>query len=148
MVQVPPNREFINEILEVDNISLHTYYDSQAKDRSYGIVYYDQAAEPAAGPDVLQGLLNRRREGWLLFIKGRLMKEHNVFLGNYPGREVIVEAKYNGLPCKIKARFYLVYNRFYQIETWIPRDETFTPEIDAFLQSLALLEKILFESRV
>jgi len=60
-------------------------------------------------------------------------------LGNYPGMEGIAEAEYNGLPMKIKFRNYLVRNRYYQISVWIPKEGTFTAEMEAFLQSFGLL---------
>jgi hypothetical protein len=85
-------------------------------------------------------MLDGHRDGWLNFIKGTPIEERAASLRNHPGREVIVETEDNDLPIKIKARYYLVGNRFYQIEARIPKDGTFTAEMDAFLQSLALLE--------
>ena len=125
----------------MDSSSLHIYNASFIEGYGlYAIVYYDDPAEPAVDPDVVQVMLYGHRDGWLAFIKGTLIEERAVFLGNHPGREIIVEAKDNDLPIKIKARYYLVQNRFYQVEARIPKDGAFPAEMEAFLQSFALLE--------
>jgi hypothetical protein len=140
-VQVPPDLEFTEETLEVDSTSLHIYNANFSEGNgSYGIFYYNRPAEVVVDPDVSQVMLDGHRDGWLAFFKGTPIEERAVFLGNHPGREIIVETKYNDLPVKIKARYYLVNNRFYQIEARIPKDGTFPAEMDAFLQSFALLE--------
>ena len=107
---------------------------------NYGVFYFDNPAGSAVDPDVSQTMLDGHRAGWLNFIKGTSIAEHAVFLGNHPGREIIVKAKYNDLPVKIKARYFLVNNRFYQVNVWIPKDGTFTGEMEAFLHSFALLK--------
>jgi hypothetical protein len=142
-VQVPPDLEFTEETLDVDSTSLHTHYANfREGNGSYGIFYYDHPAEVAGDPDVVQAMLDGHRDGWLGFIKGTPVEERALFLGNHPGREVIVEAKDNDLPVQIKARYYLMQNRFYQIEVRIPKDRTFTTEMETFLQSFELLESL------
>jgi hypothetical protein len=127
----------------VDSTSLYTYYASfREGNEGYGIVYYDQPFEPVGDPDIVQTLLDGHRDGWLNFINGTPIEERAVFLGNHPGREILAEATYNDLPVQIKARYYLMNNRFYQIEVRIPKNGTFTTEMETFLQSFALLEDL------
>ena len=48
----------------------------------------------------------------------------------------------NDQAMKFKARYYLVQNRYYQITAGIPKDGTFTTEMEAFLQSFASLKDL------
>jgi hypothetical protein len=140
-VQIPPDLEFTEETLDVDSSSLHIYNaDFSEGNGSYGIFYYDYPDEVVVDPDIAQFMLDGHRDGWLEFFNGTPIEERNISLGNHPGREIIVEAIDNDLPVKIKARYYLVNHRFYQIAVWILKDETFTAEMETFLQSFALLE--------
>jgi hypothetical protein len=144
-VQVPPNLEFTETTQEVDSaggLSLNIFRSTSEGNSLYDIIYFDYPVEWAADPNASQALLDGPRDGWLKEIKGILIEEHAVSLGNLPGREGIVEAEYNGLPMKIKYRNYLVQNRCYQIAVWIPKDGTFTAEMEAFLQSFALLKDL------
>ena len=120
---------------------MHIYESFSEEGGSYTIFYLDVPAEWAADPNASQGLLNSTRDGWLNLIQGTLMEERAISLGDHPGGEAIVEAKINDLPVKFKIRYYLVQNRYYQIMVGIPKDRTFTAEMDAFLQSFALLKE-------
>jgi len=141
-VQAPPNREFTETTQKVDIASVHLYESFIEEDGSYAIFYLDLPAEWAADPNASQGLLTSTRDGWLNIIQGTLMEERTVSLGDHPGGEAIVEANINDLPVKFKIRYYLVQNRYYQIMAGIPKDRAFTPEMDAFLQSFALLKDL------
>jgi hypothetical protein len=144
-VQVPPNLEFTKTTREVDSaggISLNIYTGAGEGNCLYDIIYFDYPAEWAADPNASQALLDGARDGWLKEIQGALIEERAVSLRNHPGGEGIVEAENNDLPVKIKYRNYLVQNRYYQIAVWIPKDETFTAEVEAFLRSFALLKDL------
>jgi hypothetical protein len=144
-VQVPPHLEFTKttrEVASAGGLSLTIYRGAGEGDSIFDIIYFDYPAEWAADPNASQALLEGARDGWLLQIQGALIEEHAVSLGNYPGREGMAEAEFNGLPMKIKYRNYLVRNRCYQIIVWIPKDGTFTAEMEAFLQSFALLKDL------
>jgi hypothetical protein len=142
MVQAPPNREFTETTQKVEIASVHLYESFSEEDGSYAIFYLDLPAEWTADPNASQGMLNSIRDGWLNIIQGTLLEERTVSLGDYPGGEAIVAANINDLPVKFKIRYYLVQNRYYQIMAGIPKDRTFTPEMDAFLQSFALLKDL------
>ncbi|RPI94961.1 MAG: glycosyl transferase [Chloroflexi bacterium] len=141
-VQVPPTLEFTESTQKVDLASVHIY-DSFSEERgSYTVFYLDLPAESIADPNVSQGLLNSTRDGWLNIIQGTLMEERAVSMGDHPGGEAIVEANINDLPVKFKIRYTLVQNRYYQITVGIPQDRAFPAEMDAFLQSFALLKDL------
>jgi hypothetical protein len=140
-VQAPPNREFTETTQKVDIASVHIYESFIEEDGSYAIFYLDLPAELVADPNVSQGLLNSTRDGWLNIIQGTLLEERAVSLGDHPGGEAIVEANINDLPVKFKIRYYLVQNRYYQIMVGIPKDRALPVDMDAFLQSFALLKE-------
>jgi hypothetical protein len=140
-VQAPPDREFTETIQKVDIASVHIYESFSEEDGSYAIFYLDLPAEWVADPNVSQGLLNSTRDGWLNFFQGTLIEERDVSLGDHPGGEAIIAANINDLPVKFKIRYYLVQNRYYQIMVGIPKDRAFSVDMDAFLQSFALLKE-------
>ena len=142
-VQVPPDLQFSETTREVDSaggLTMTMFTGVGGGNSYYDILFFDYPAEWAADPNASQALLAGARDGWLNEINGTLMEEHAVSLGNHPGMEGIAEAEYNGLPMKIKYRNYLVRNCYYQISVWIPKDGTFTAEMEAFLQSFELLK--------
>ncbi len=142
-VQVPAHLEFSETNLEVDaagGLLLNLFTGVGRENSLYNIIYFDYPIEMTADPSASQVLLDGARDGWLAQIQGTLIEERAVSLDNFPGVEGIAEASYNGQPMKIKYRNYLVRNRCYQIIVWIPKDGTFTAEMEAFLQSFALLK--------
>jgi hypothetical protein len=140
-VQAPPNRDFAETTQKVDIASVHVFESFSEEDGSYAIFYLDLPAEWVADPNVSQGLLNSTRDGWLNIFQGTLIEERDVSLGDHPGGEAIITANINDLPVKFKIRYYLVQNRYYQIMVGIPKDRAFPVDMDAFLQSFALLKE-------
>ncbi|MBN2083636.1 MAG: glycosyltransferase family 39 protein [Anaerolineales bacterium] len=144
-VQVPAHLEFAETTRDVDDaggLRLNILTGVGEGNSIYNIIYFDYPEEWAADPNASQALLHGARNGWLMQIQGTLMEEHAMTLGNYPGLEGIVEASDNNLPVKIKYRHILVRNRCYQISVWIPKDGTFTAEMEEFLQSFAIVEDL------
>jgi len=145
-VQVPPDVEFTETTQEIDSgnpdvgiLSLHNYFMSITGEDVYQIFYYDYPVELASNPDVSEDLLNGARDGWLNTVNGLLIEqETELSLGNFPGREMVVEASIDNQDMKIKARYFLVGNRIYQIMVGVPKDGEFTAAMEAFLRSFAL----------
>jgi 4-amino-4-deoxy-L-arabinose transferase-like glycosyltransferase len=140
-VQIPPDLEFTETTQDVNSSSVHSYQSFSKEYEGYGVYYLDLPAEWAADPNASQALLYGNREGFISLVQGTLIDERAISLGNHPGGEAIVEGKWNNLPVKFKIRYYLVQNRYYQILAMIPKDGTFTAEMEAFLQSFALLKE-------
>ena len=141
-VQVPAYLEFAETTHDVDSgnpgtgmLSVHIYQSG-----SYTIHYFDLPTELVADPNASRALLDGIRDLWLRDFKGTLIEERAISLGDHPGREAFVEVKPKNQPNKIKIRYYLVQNRIYLIWASIPKDGMFTAEMEAFLQSFALLE--------
>jgi hypothetical protein len=140
MVQAPPDRDFTETTQKVDTFNVHISESFREEDGSYAVFYFDAPAQWVADPNASQGMLNSIRDGWVNIIKGTLLEERAISLGDYPGGEAIVEATVNDVPVKFKIRYYLVQYRYYQIMVGIPKDRAFPAEMDAFLQSFALLK--------
>lgn len=119
---------------------MHIYDSFQEEGGSYTVFYFDAPAQWVADPGAAQSFLTGTRDGWLSLVQGALLEERTISLGDHPGGEAIVEANVNDVPVKFKIRYYVAQYRYYQITVGIPKDRTFTPEMDAFLQSFALLQ--------
>jgi hypothetical protein len=144
-VQAPPDLEFTGIIQELNfagGLVLNMYEGPGEGNSFYSIIYFDYPVEWAADPNASQALLTGARDGWLGEINGTLIEEHAVSLGNHPGREGVAEAEYNNQVAKVRYRYYLVQNRCYQVMVWVPKDGTFTAEMEAFLQSFSLLKDL------
>jgi len=139
-VQVPPDFEFTETTQKVDTFNVHISESFREDRGSYAIFYFDAPAQWVADPGASQGQLNGIRDGWLDLTQGTLLEERAISVGDHTGGEAIVEAIINDVPVKFKVRYYLVQYRYYQIMVGIPKDRAFTPEMDAFLQSFALLK--------
>ncbi len=140
-VQVPAHLEFTQtteEDASAGGLSLNIYQSAGGAGGLFDIVYFDYPPEWAANPNAAPALLDGARDGWLMEIQGTPIEEQAASLGDYPGRAGLAEAEYYGLPMKIKYRIYLVQNRCYQISVWIPKDGTFSEEMETYLQSFAL----------
>ncbi|HSB03363.1 MAG TPA: hypothetical protein VLE49_22120, partial [Anaerolineales bacterium] len=141
-VQVPPDREFTETTQKVDTFNVHIYDSFREEGGSYTVFYFDAPAQWTADPNASQSLLTSTRDSWLDLVQGALLEERAISLGDHKGGEAIVEAAINDVPVKFKIRYYLVQYRYYQIMVGIPQDGAFTPEMDAFLQSFAILKDL------
>ena len=132
---------------KIGALQIHSF-DGAVNQIIYTIFYFDfpkgYADDPASWAPVLDGA----REGWLQAASGKLQaQESQISLGNYLGREAIVDAKSDsGQDVTIKARYYLVKNRIYQIMVSVPKGQAISPQMDDFLKSFALLVEDLPES--
>jgi 4-amino-4-deoxy-L-arabinose transferase-like glycosyltransferase len=140
-LQVPPGLEFSATSFPVAGAGLTVHRFSGLGEGSvqYNIVYFDYPGGSSSDPDAAKGILTGMRDGWLGEIQGTLVEDHPISLGEYPGMEGIAETDIEGRPMKIKYVHYMVGSRCYQISVWIPKDGEFTEEMEAFLDSFAVL---------
>ncbi|MBN1439378.1 MAG: glycosyltransferase family 39 protein [Anaerolineales bacterium] len=142
-VRIPAGLEFDEFTHDVDaagGLRLNILTAEGGANGIYEIIYFDYSEEMAADPNASPALLNGALDGWLTEHQGVRTEDRLISLGDYPGMEGAAEALYGGTPMKIKYRNYLVRNRYYQIAVWIPKGGTFSAEMEAFLQSFALLK--------
>src|SRR6202008_2846049 len=92
------------------------WYAIEGKDAVYGIGYSDYPAEILMRSTPRQ-LFTIVRGGWLKRINGKPQGDGTdiVLDGQYPGMEVIATGQLGGEDAYMRARFYLVGNRLYQV---------------------------------
>jgi hypothetical protein len=146
-VQVPPHLVLTEITQELDTgdpssgiFNVHLYQNTNLERGVFSVAYIDLPAELVAA-NTSQALINSIREVVLQNIQGIVIEERAISLGDYPGGEAIVEAYYSGLPVKSKVHYFLVQNRYYQINVWTAKDGLFTAEMELFLQSFELLDE-------
>ena len=86
-------------------------------------------------------LLNSAATGLQVLNNGQLLLHSRISIGGYPGREALVESQTKGQKYSIKARYYMVGTRLYQIMVVVPKGRGDISETAAFLESFLLLGK-------
>jgi hypothetical protein len=71
---------------------------------------------------------------------GKLLLDLKIAIGEFPGREILVEFQEQGQKAIVKARYYLVGRRLYQIMVFAPAGKGGMSEINAFLESFSTIE--------
>lgn len=117
-------------------------YTAQQGDAAFMASYCDYPEEiVGAWPDPQKGL-DAVRDGALANINGRLVLENVVSLAGHPGREIVADAVLeDGSSITVKARFFMVGNRLYQVMVLAPKGEVAGSVMDSYLQSLTLLSE-------
>lgn len=136
--QVPAGLTLAESSLPVNQLTIHSF-DGRLGETGYGIFYYDLPGE-ATDQKSQTAALDGARDGWLQFMHGRLESEQQITLGKFPGREITVAAQADSGALTIKARYYLVRSRIYQITVSVPADHSIGLQADTFLKSFALLQ--------
>ena len=84
--------------------------------------------------------LNNARDSILASLNGKLVLETRKSLGDYPGRELVVDIKMvDGTNGVMKARIYLVKNRLYQLMVMADTEQASAGTITQFLDSFRLI---------
>jgi hypothetical protein len=86
-------------------------------------------------------MLDSGRDGLVADTNGKVIMESKITLGNYPGREVVIEAKGQFKTAIIKVRIYVVRNRMYQVMVITAKGEGGSFERDNFMDSFRLVER-------
>lgn len=115
------------------------WYGVEEKDAVYGIGYsdYPDAIFKAGTPRKLFSIV---RDGWLKRINGKPHGDgSDIVLDNrFPGMEVIASGELGGEEAYMRARFYLVGNRLYQVIAFGKKSAMAQSDINQFLSSFKL----------
>lgn len=103
----------------------------------YWIVYIDYP-EPTVRQKGGDRILNEARDGSVENVRGRLVAERKVFLGEYPGLEIDYEGA-SGDPNAYRSRIFLINHRLYVILVTAPAGKPFPAQARNFLDSFRLL---------
>ena len=121
-------------------LEAHTYL-AENDDIVYVAAYTTFSAELIASSDS-EEQLNNARDSMVQSVGGILLLETRQPLGDYPGRELVVNILLSdGTDGIMKARVYLVKNRLYQVMVLVPRTEMEDESITNFLESFKLIEE-------
>jgi len=122
------------------NIMLHMY-TGETNDRAYVVGYADYPAALVKMNDP-QKLLDGARDGNIGSFQGKIVEEKKITIDGFPGRELTVDARLkNTIDANMRARFYIVNNRLYQIMVIGEKGKISTTDMDSFLQSFKLTKK-------
>ena len=86
----------------------------------------------------------KARDGMVANVKGKLVSEEAVKLGNYPGRNAVVEASASGFAFRVYVRFYDAGGRVYVIQYIVPMDEdgpSLKPKMAKYFDSFKITRK-------
>ena len=118
------------------------WYGVEEQDAVYGLGYsdYPDAIFKHGTPRKLFSIV---RDGWLKRIDGKPQGDGaDIVLENrYPGMEVIATGQLGGEDAYMRARFYLVGNRLYQVIAFGKKKTMAQSDINRFLSSFKLVPK-------
>jgi hypothetical protein len=89
---------------------------------------------------MVEALLGTAGLGMTKLHNGELLSDMKIAIGEFPGREILVEFQEQGQKAIVKARFYLVGRRMYQIMVYAPAGKGGMGDIGEFLESFQLLK--------
>lgn len=121
-------------------VPIDTYLFSVNKgaEGAYMVAYTDfpkSHIQESTPEELLDGVRDGNVRG---FGEGRLLSEEVISLSGYQGRDIKAEVAGEGI---LRARFFLVDCRLYQI-IWVgPKENAFSRSVGEFLDSFKLLEK-------
>lgn len=124
------------------NITTHLFSGSQG-DVVYSVSYADfpewifKLGDPKK---ITEGLLNATGSGTATLTNGKLLLETKINLGRYPGHEVLSQCQEQGQMALIKARYYIVERRYYEVSALIPSGKGEMNNINTYLDSFHLLK--------
>ncbi len=116
---------------------IHTLtFEMQDPAAEYWVVYIDYPA-PTVRQKGVEQLLQEARDGSVNNVRGRLLKERDILVGGYPGKEIEYEGEASTEET-YKSRMCLVKERLYVVLVTVPRGGS--PErAEKFLNSFRLL---------
>jgi hypothetical protein len=121
---------------EGKKIELHVF-QGEKDGKAYFVVYSDRATDTAKQEDI-EKLLDGARDGLIGGMKGKVTNETKIAMAGNAGRELDVDAKFNEIDSKVKARLYMVGKRLYQIMIVTPVGKGTPEEMVEFLNSFKL----------
>jgi hypothetical protein len=110
---------------------------AQADKTMYGANYCDFPAEIKNAP--LKKVFDSSRDGAVANLEGKLVRESDIKLGDYPGREIHIGAE-DGKQL-FRARVYLVDRRLYQVVVFGSKEAAISKQADKFFDSFKLTEE-------
>ncbi len=120
-------------------LDAHTF-TGEAANITYVVAYTDYQPDAISNLDSQQ-LLNNARDSMVRGTGGELLREGNLTLGDYPGRDITVFMAFDdGTTGNLRAHLFLVKDRLYQVMVMAHDADLKNASIDKFLDSFKLLK--------
>jgi len=100
---------------------------------SYMVVYNDM---PQWNPEDVDFILDSGRDRGIVSLKGKLLKEKDIWIDGHPGREIKIVGADGFI---YFSRMYLVKYRFYQVSVTTLGEDASSPNVARFLNSFKLI---------
>jgi len=118
-------------------VDIHTLtFEMQDPAAEYWVVYIDYPPLTVRQKGAVQ-LLKEARDGSVNNVRGRLLKERDILVGTYPGKEIEYEGAVPGEEI-YRSRICLVRERLYVVLVTVPRKGA-SERAEQFLDSFRLL---------
>jgi hypothetical protein len=111
------------------------FYSVEQQQGFYGVGYSDYSVDPVAARG-LDSVLNITRDAAVANVKGKLLSEQPVDIQGHHGREVTI-LTHNGT-ASLKARFFMVGSRMYELMAGSSTRMFITGDLDRFFGSFTL----------
>jgi hypothetical protein len=98
----------------------------------YMVYFADSPGMAKADAATIKQVFDKARDALVESLKGKLLREKDVKLGKYAGRELQIEAPMVGV---YRTRLYQVGERYYQVILTAPKDAATSKEADKFFAS-------------
>lgn len=128
---------------EIGQMVYHTYFHQpekveEADNFLYMVSYvdYPEGSVHSDSTDLVAELLETSVLSSIESVKGSLYYESDISLNDFPGK--IWRVNYGDDQAVIKTKAYIVYNRFYSVQTITYRDKSLNTAADKFLDSFKL----------
>lgn len=115
-------------------LNLHIFGVSLEDGTWFSVSYSDYPIATFQPLDV-GSLLDGARDGMIANVRGKLISEKPISLGNYPGRELVVEVSKGPFVLVVIARVYIVKNRSYSVQVVILKKLSSSKTVWKFLDS-------------
>jgi hypothetical protein len=110
-------------------------YAVDQKSSAFLVIVTDMPDLAKADPDTLNGALERGRQAAEASIKGKLLGEKKIKLGNHPGLDFQISSPRFGI---YRSRIYIADGRLYQVIVLGPKEVATSKQADEFLESFKL----------
>ncbi len=119
-------------------LNIH-FFLSEKENSWFAVSYSDYPYVAIQAVDVSE-LLDGARDGMVANVRGKLISEKPISLGNYPGRELVVEVSKGPFVFVTIARVYIVKNRHYSVQVVILKKLSSSKTVWEFLDSFSVTE--------
>ncbi len=122
-------------------IKLHVYAVEEAGGAVAWLAFYNDYSEEYVKMNAAKDILDAAKKGALSNSNGKVSKEADIKIDEYPGREFYFSGESNGQPFKAAWRLYLADNSLYQLGVVANGKELDQKSVDKFFASFEFTDE-------